>query len=195
VPSFGLVDGQTATYIAGIENDTISGGAAVFITTGGLLGVESSSRRYKQDIKTMGDASDVLLSLRPVTFQYKPEIDPKGLSQFGLVAEEVEKVSPALVVHDKEGKPYTVRYEAVNAMLLNEFLKQHGKVSKLEATVAKQAKQIASHEQTNAEQAKTFTQQISSLTASLKEQASLLQKVSAQIQVTRSAPQVVSNNN
>ena len=135
----------------------------------------------------MGNASDVLLSLRPVTFQYKPEIDPKGLPQYGLVAEDVEKACPSLVVHDKDGKPYTVRYEAVNAMLLNEFLKQHDKVGKLEATVVQQQKDFAT----------AITQQqqeISSLKASLKEQASLLQKVSAQVQVMQPAPQVVLSN-
>jgi hypothetical protein len=168
---------QTSTYIAGIENDTISGGAAVYITTGGLLGVESSSRRYKQDIKDMGDASDMLFSLRPVSFRYKPKIDPKSLPQFGLLAEDVEKVSPALVVHDKTGKPYTVRYETVNAMLLNEFLKEHNKVAKLVSTVEHQQQEIAN------------------LRSSLREQASLLQKVSTQLQLIKPAPQVVSSNN
>ena len=167
---------QTACYIAGIENDKISGGAAVYITTGGQLGVETSSRQYKQDIKEMGDSSDVLLSLKPVSFKYKPEIDPKGLPQYGLVAEDVEKACPGLVVHDKDGKPYTVRYQAVNAMLLNEFLKEHEKVSKLETAYAQQQ------------------QQISTLTATLKEQASLLQKVNAQLQLMKPGPQVVLNN-
>jgi hypothetical protein len=175
---------QNACYIAGIENDTVSGGAPVYVTMGGLLGVKSSSRRYKQDIKTMGDASEVLLSLRPVSFKYKPEIDPKGLPQFGLVAEEVEKASPALVVHDKDGKPYTVRYEAVNAMLLNEFLKEHEKVSRMGATIAEQQKVLQG-----------ALSQIKSLTASLKEQASLLEKVSAQMQVMKAKPEVVSDGN
>jgi hypothetical protein len=87
----------------------------------------------------MGDASDALLALRPVTFHYKKDIDPDGIPQFGLVAEDVEKVNPDLVARDEEGKPYTVRYEAVNAMSLNEFLKEHGKVEQLEATVEKLA--------------------------------------------------------
>jgi len=133
---------QTVCYIAGIENATVSQGAQVYIDTNGQLGVKSSSERFKQNIQTMGDASDVLLSLRPVIYQYKPEIDPKGTPQFGLVAEEVEKVSSDLVIHDKAGKPYTVRYDAVNAMLLNEFLKEHQRVEEQEQTIAAQEKEI-----------------------------------------------------
>jgi hypothetical protein len=133
---------QKTTYIAGIENATVSQGAAVYIDTNGQLGVKSSSERFKQDIKSMGDASDVLLSLRPVTYLYKPGIDPTGTPQFGLVAEEVEKASPDLVIHDKAGKPYTVRYDAVNAMLLNEFLKEHERVEAQGETIAEQQKEI-----------------------------------------------------
>src|ERR1022692_2147666 len=91
----------------------------------GLLGTVTSSARFKKNIQSMGDASDVLLALKPVTFVYKPELDPEGTPQFGLIAEDVEKVDPALVLHDDKNQIYTVRYEAVNAMLLNEFLKQH----------------------------------------------------------------------
>jgi hypothetical protein len=119
---------QNNTFIAGIYNATSSGGAAVFVNSSGQLGTMTSSRRYKDNIQSMGDASDVLLSLRPVTFRYKPEIDPKGFPQFGLVAEEVDQLDPDLVVHDDQHGIYTVRYEAVNAMLLNEFLKQHRKL-------------------------------------------------------------------
>jgi HAMP domain-containing protein len=133
---------QTTTYIAGIENATISQGTAVYIDGNGQLGVKSSSERFKQDIESMGDASDVLLSLRPVTFQYTPAIDPKCTPQYGLVAEEVEKACPDLVIHDKEGKPYTVRYDAVNAMLLNEFLKEHRVVEEQGQTIAEQQKEI-----------------------------------------------------
>jgi trimeric autotransporter adhesin len=103
-----------------------------------------------------------------VTFRYKPEIDPGGVPQFGLVAEDVEAVNPDLVVRDKDGKPYSVRYEAVNAMLLNEFLKEHRKVEELEANAARQQKQIEA------------------LTAGL-------QKVSAQLEASKPAPQVVNN--
>ncbi len=117
---------QTKTFIAGISDAAI-GGMEVRVNQNGRLGIEPSSKRFKEGIKPMDKASGVLLALRPVTFHYKPEIDPEGIPQFGLVAEEVEKVNPDLVVRDKEGKPYTVRYDQVNAMLLNEFLKEHRK--------------------------------------------------------------------
>jgi len=117
-----------STYIGGIYNSTVTVGVPVYVLANGQLGTLTSSARYKQNIKTMADASDVLLALRPVTYQYKPGLDPKGSPQFGLIAEEVDKVDPDLVVHDKQHGIYTVRYEAVNAMLLNEFLKQHQKV-------------------------------------------------------------------
>jgi hypothetical protein len=125
---------QTATFIAGISGTAVTGDRVV-ITSSGQFGVAPSSRRFKQSIQTMGDASDILLALRPVTFEYKPDVDPKGIPQFGLVAEEVEKLNPDLVTRDKQGKPYTVRYEAVNAMLLNEFLKEHLKVEQLEKQI------------------------------------------------------------
>jgi len=120
--------GQTATFIAGIYNATAPAGIPVVINLEGRLGTTTSSERFKQNIRGMGDTSDVLLALQPVTFQYKPDIDPQGLAQFGLIAEQVEKADPDLVVHDAEHGIYTVRYEAVNAMLLNEFLKEHRKV-------------------------------------------------------------------
>ena len=104
------------------------------------LGTVVSSARFKEAIKPMDKASEAILALKPVTFRYKHELDPDGIPQFGLVAEEVEKVNPDLVARDEQGKPYTVRYEAVNAMLLNEFLKEHRKVEALEATVAAQQK-------------------------------------------------------
>ncbi len=117
-------------------------GKPVIVTKDSYLGVQGSSKRFKDDIKSTDKASEALLALRPVTFRYKKEIDPAGTSQFGLIAEEVEKVNPDLVVRDKEGKPYTVRYDQVNAMLLNEFLKEHRRVEKLEATVADLAAQL-----------------------------------------------------
>ena len=137
----------------------------------------------------MEGASEVLFALKPVTFRYKKEIDPQGIPRFGLVAEKVEEVNPDLVVRDKEGKGNTVRYEAVNAMLLNEFLKEHRKVEEqeemmrqLKPTVAKQ--EVAAVQQQAA---------IKALTAQLKEQAAQIQKVSAQLEVTKAAPQTVSN--
>ena len=169
---------QTRTFIKGISGAVVSG-AAVVVNAGGQLGMAPSSARFKQEIQDMDKASDVLLALRPVSFRYKPEIDPEGVPQFGLVAEEVEKVNPDLVVRDRDGKAYTVRYDAVNAMLLNEFLKEHRKVENLEndfqATVAQQQKEIAA------------------LTATVKEQATQIQKVNARLEATKPAPQVVNN--
>ena len=120
---------HTATYIAGISGQTATGGDAVLITDDGKLGtVNFSSERFKEEIKPMDKASEAILVLNPVTFRYKSDIDPKGIPQFGLVAEEVDKASPDLVKRNAKGEIYTVRYEAVNAMLLNEFLKEHRKV-------------------------------------------------------------------
>jgi Chaperone of endosialidase len=127
---------QRNTYIAGISGVTVAGGVGVMVDQKGHLGTMTSSARYKEAIKPMQNASEALLSLKPVTFRYKKELDGEAIPQFGLVAEEVAKVDPDLVARDEEGKPYSVRYEAVNAMLLNEFLKEHRKVEELEATVA-----------------------------------------------------------
>src|SRR5438132_404180 len=166
---------QTRTFIAGISGAPVAG-AAVKVNANGQLGVAPSSERFKAEIKPMDKASEAILALKPVTFRYKKELDPKGNPQFGLVAEQVEKVNPALVDRDGKGEIYTVRYEAVNAMLLNEFLKEHCKVEEQEATVAQQQKEIQA------------------LTASLKEQASQIQKVSAQLEVSKPTRQMVINN-
>src|SRR5438132_3492937 len=127
---------QTATYIAGISGVTVPTGVGVIIDANGHLGTVVSSERFKDEIRPMDKASEAILALKPVTFRYKKDLDLEGIPQFGLVAEQVEKVNPDLVARDEQGKPYTVRYDAVNAMLLNEFLKEHGKVEKLEATVS-----------------------------------------------------------
>ncbi len=119
---------SNSCYIGQIFPATSSGGIAVFINSDGKLGTTTSSRRFKEEVKSMEQASEAIFSLKPVTFRYKKEIDPQSIPQFGLVAEDVEGVNPDLVVRDKEGKPYSVRYDAVNAMLLNEFLKEHRKV-------------------------------------------------------------------
>jgi hypothetical protein len=129
-------------YIGSIFGQTASDGTAVFINSNGKLGTATSSKRFKEDIKPMDKTSEALFSLKPVSFHYKKEIDPASTSQYGLVAEEVEKVNPDLVVRDKEGKPYTVRYDAVNAMLLNEFLKEHHQVHDLKAIVAERQRRI-----------------------------------------------------
>jgi hypothetical protein len=128
---------QRSTFIAGISGVTVAGGVGVIVGTNGKLGTVVSSERFKDEVKPMDKASEAIHALKPVTFRYKPELDPEGIPQFGLVAEDVEKVNPALVARDDQGKAYTVRYEAVNAMLLNEFLKEHRKVQELEKQVEK----------------------------------------------------------
>jgi hypothetical protein len=133
---------SNSCYIGSIFGETSSGGAAVLINFDGKLGTVVSSRRFKEEIKAMDKASEALFALKPVTFRYKRDVDEAGVQQFGLVAEDVEKVNPDLVVRDKEGNPYSVRYEQVNAMLLNEFLKEHRMVEELKAAVAQQSKHI-----------------------------------------------------
>ena len=172
----GITGTHTATYIAGISGATVPTGVAVIVDSSGHLGTTTSSARFKEAIKPMDKTSEAILALKPVTFRYKQELDPKGVPQFGLIAEEVAKVKPDLVVADDQGKPFTVRYEAVNAMLLNEFLKEHKafleekrKVQELEANAAHQQKQIEA------------------LTAGL-------QRVSVHLAVSKRAPQVVLNN-
>jgi len=153
---------QGRTFVAGISGVTVAGGVGVIIDANGQLGTVVSSKRFKDNIKPMDKASEAILALKPVTFRYKHELDPKGIPQFGLVAEDVEKINPDLVARDAEGKVFTVRYEAVNAMLLNEFIKAR--------------RQIDSQQQ-----------QIEELTAGL-------QKVSAQLELNKSAPQTVLND-
>ena len=158
---------MTETFIRGISGATASGGAAVFVNGNGKLGTMTSSARVKDDIRPIGKASEAILALKPVSFRYRKEIDPERIPQFGLLAEEVERVNPDLVIRDAEGRPQTVRYEQINAMLLNEFLKEHRKVEKLEATVA-------------------------ALVETVKQQAAQLRKVSAY--VDDSAAQLVVND-
>jgi hypothetical protein len=123
-------------YIGRIFGATILSGTPVLINGADQLGTITSSRRFKEQIRPIEQASEVLFSLKPMAFRYKKEIDPEGIPQFGLVAEDVEAVNRNLVVYDKQGRPYSVRYEQVNAMLLNEFLKEHKRVEALEGTVA-----------------------------------------------------------
>jgi len=158
---------QRTTFIAGISGGTVTG-TAVVVDSNGQLGVAPSSQRFKDAINPMAKASEAILALKPVTFRYKKDLDPAGIPQFGLVAEDVEKVNPDLVARDKQGKPYTVRYEAVNAMLLNEFLKEHKAFLEEQRTVEQLKKQVAA------------------LTAGL-------QKTSAQLEASKPAPQVVSS--
>jgi hypothetical protein len=135
---------HTATYIGGVYNKTVASGTgvAVRVDSTGKLGTVLSSARYKDAIKPMDKASEAIHRLEPVSFRYKQELDPDGVTQFGLIAEQVEKVDPDLVVHDEDGKVSTVRYEAVNAMLLNEFLKAHRKLDQQQAMIDRQQKQI-----------------------------------------------------
>ena len=195
------VNVSNSCYIGQIFGSTSIGGSAVFVNDVGQLGTITSSRRFKDDVKPMDKASEVILALKPVTFCYKKEIDPAGRSQFGLVAEQVADVSPDLVVCDKEGKPYTVRYDQVNAMLLNEFLKEHHTVQQLKSTSAKQDVVITQLEATVVKQEATAVNQQKDFRSKLAEQekqiaalASNLQKVSAQIETSRSVPQVVVNS-
>jgi uncharacterized coiled-coil protein SlyX len=160
-----------------------------------------SAARFKKAIKPMDKASEAILALKPVTFRYKQELDPDGIPQFGLVAEEVEKVNPALVVRDEKGTPYTVRYEAVNAMLLNEFIKEHRKVQELESTAANQEATIIELKSTVAQQQKESRsiaaqqqKEIQALAATVREQAAQIRKVSAQLEVNKTVPQIVLNN-
>jgi hypothetical protein len=146
----------TAAYFAGIYNVTSSSGVPVYINSNGQLGTLTSSRRFKDDIQNMGSVSDVLLALQPVTYHYKPQIDPAATPQFGLVAEDVAKVDPDLVIRDKDGAPYTVRYDAVNAMLLNEFLKEHRQVQMQKDQLETLKSQIESDAARLAEQQKRF---------------------------------------
>jgi len=146
---------------------------AVFVDQFNVIGITASSRRFKHDIQPMDKSSEAILALNPVTFKYNA--DKNGRTQYGLIAEEVATVNPDLVVQHKDGEISTVRYEQVNAMLLNEFLKEHKKVQNLEVTIAQQAKGMEV------------------LTAQLKEQAAQIQKVSAQVEVNKAAPQTVAN--
>jgi O-acetylhomoserine/O-acetylserine sulfhydrylase-like pyridoxal-dependent enzyme len=181
---------QTMTFIAGITGTPVTGTGVVVDPNTGQLGVLGSSQRFKDDIKPMETASEAILALRPVTFRYKHEIDPNGIPQFGLVAEEVEKVNPDLVSRDAQGKVFTVRYEAVNAMLLNEFLKEHRRVEELKADGAKQETTIEKQEATIAQ----MKAGIEALTANLKKQEAQIQKVSAELEMSKSASRTVDNN-
>jgi Chaperone of endosialidase len=164
------------TSIAGISGVAVAAGVGVIVDTNGQLGTVVSSERFKDEVKPMDKASEAILELKPVIFRYKHELDPKGIPQFGLVAEQVEKVDADLVARDDEGKPYTVRYEAVNAMLLNEFLKEH------RAFVEERHK------------VKKLETEVTNLIASVKEQAAEIQRVSAQLDLSRPTLQAVVGN-
>ena len=194
----GTVGIHSTTFIAGISVATVIGNPVV-VNDDGQLGVAPSSRRFKKEIKPMNNASESILALKPVTFHYKNDV--KSIPQFGLIAEEVAEVNPDLVVRDEKGEIYTVRYDAVNAMLLNEFLKEHKKVDAQQSKTDQQQATIAELKSIVAQQQKNFEataaqqkKEIQALAASLIEQASQIQKVSARVEINRPATDVALNS-
>src|SRR5881392_1664224 len=179
----GVAGESNVTRIGNIGSTAQANGVFVTVGAGGKLGFQVSSRRYKDDIKPMDRASEALFALKPVSFRYKQEIDPARSPDFGLIAEDVATVNPDLVARDEEGKIVTVRYQAVNAMLLNEFLKEHKKVEEQVAVIAQVKSNAAKQEATIARQQK----QIEALTEGL-------QKVSAQLEAGRTSPRIVLND-
>jgi hypothetical protein len=177
---------SNTTRISNIYS-SVASGRAVYVNSDNKIGTLVSSRRFKEEIKPMDKASEAILALKPVTFHYKKEIEPNGAVMFGLIAEDVEKVDPDLVTRNDKGEVETVRYDAVNAMLLNEFLKEHRKVEDQEATI----RQLSS---TVAQQQKDFHAMVAQLTRRLDEQASQIQKVSAQLTVNRQTSQIISSS-
>jgi hypothetical protein len=169
--------GYSVLGVAGESNTTriknvytsMASGRAVYVNSDNKIGTLVSSRRFKDEIKPMDTASEAILALEPVTFRYKKEIEPDGAIMFGLIAEEVEQVDPDLVTRNKKGEAEAVRYEAVNAMLLNEFLKEHRKVQKLEAA-------------------------LDVINERLKEQTAKIQKVSDQVQLSKPTPHMVASD-
>ena len=187
--------GYNVVGVAGESNTTriknvftsVASGRPVYVNSDNKIGTLVSSRRFKEEIKPMDKASEAILALKPVTFHYKKEIEPNSAIMFGLIAEDVEKVDPELVTYDDKGEVETVRYDAVSAMLLNEFLKEHSKVENQEATIT----QLRS---TVSQQQKEFQVTIAQLIKRVDEQASQIEKVSAQLEVNRQAPQMISSS-
>ena len=179
----GVAGESNVTRIGNIGSTAQANGVFVTVGAGGKLGFQVSSRRYKDDIKPMNKASEALFALKPVSFRYKQEIDPARSPDFGLIAEDVAIVNPDLVARDEDGKIVTVRYQAVYAMLLNEFLKAHSKVQEQEAVIAQVKSNAAKQEATIARQQK----QIEALTEGL-------QKVSAQLEAGKTSPRIVLND-
>jgi hypothetical protein len=179
----GTAGTQTATFIAGIRETPLAHGVAVGvgITANGQLGVRASSARFKEAIKPMDNMSEAIFSLKPVTFRYKK--DPAATAQFGLVAEEVAKVHPDLVARDPEGKPFTVRYDEINTMLLNEFLKEHRKGQEQDATISQLKAELTQQHKA-----------IQALTATLKAQAAQIQKVSDQLATNQTGTPLLAEN-
>jgi len=181
----GVAGEDNHTYIKNINVTSVNGSGTDFVTVNlgtGLLGHVSSSRRYKEEIKPMDKSSETLYRLKPVTYRFKKEIDPSQSLEYGLVAEDVAQVDPNLAIRNGKGQIESVQYMSINAMLLNEFLKEHKKVEAQQASIAELKSTVAQQQKA-----------MEVLTAQLKEQAAQIQKVSAQLQVSKSAPQVVAN--
>jgi hypothetical protein len=178
------------TRIANIYSTGAASGRAVYVTSDNILGTLKSSRRYKDEIKVMAEASEAIFSLKPVSFRYKKEIDPTRCLSFGLIAEDVAEIDRNLVTPDQNGKPETVRYEAVNAMLLKEFLKEHKRVGEQNRKLEDQARKIQQQEATITE----LKKEMQVFASHLKAQDSKIKKVSDQIEMTNRAPQIAVNN-
>ncbi len=163
----------------------------VIVNSNGKLGTVLSSKRFKEAIKPMDKSSEAILALKPVTFRYKHELDPDGVPQFGLVAEQVEKVNPNLVARDADGKVNIVRYEAVNAMLLNEFLKEHRRVEEQGATIAQQKKDFGSE---LARQQKAFEAKFAQQQKQIEALTATVQQVSEKIELNKTTPQLVADH-
>lgn len=189
----GKSDTQQKTFIAGIYGKTVASGVGVIINSNGQLGTVQSSARFKDDIKPMDQASEAVLKLKPVTFHYKGELDPDKIPQFGLIAGDVEKVDPDLVVRDEDGKLTTVRYEAVNAMLLNEFLKEHRRVEEQQATI-NELKSKVTRQELAAQQQKQLQSSVAQQQKEIEALSAGLQKVSAQVELSKTAAKLASSN-
>jgi septal ring factor EnvC (AmiA/AmiB activator) len=172
----GVAGESNACYIKSIFGQTSASGVPVLINSNNKLGTATSSKRFKEHIKRMDKASEALFALKPITFRYKKELDPTGTPQFGLIAKEVAAVNLDLVVRDEKGEIYTVRYDQVNAMLLNEFLKEHRAFVEEKHKVAQEKEEI------------------DALKAELKDQRTLIDEVSAKLEVGKSATKVVTRD-
>jgi hypothetical protein len=178
------LNADNSCFISNIFGAPVGGDAVpVSIDSTGKLGTFTSSRRFKREITPMDKVSEAILSLKPVTFHYKS--DKTNTAQFGLIAEEVAQVNPEMVIRDKEGKPYTVRYDAVNAMLLNEFLKEHKKVEAQQSKIDEQQATIAELKSTVAQQQKSLQSKLADQERQISALTSSLQEVSAQMEMSR----------
>ena len=182
----GVAGESNTTRIKNIYS-SVASGRAVYINSDSKIGTLVSSRRFKEEIKPMDEASEAILALKPVTFRYKKEIEPNSSIMFGLIAEDVEKIDPDLVTRNEKGEAETVRYEAVNAMLLNEFLKEHRKVEQQEATITNLKSAMV-------QQRKAFETGLAKQQKQVEALTTGLQKVTAQLELSKPIPQTIANN-